>query len=82
MCYECKTLSRPSNDTETKDNPTYLFQSLAGEMSLGHDQAVALRGQVPHLTVCGPVMECHCCQVVKCFVQVMRDVGCIKNTTM
>lgn len=49
-------------------------------MSFGHNQAIALRGQVPHLTVCRPVMKCHCCQVVKCFVQVVCDIGCINHT--
>lgn len=47
---------------------THLLQSLAGEMGFSHDQTIALCGEIPHLTVCGPVMKSHSRQVVKCLV--------------
>ena len=53
----------------------HLFQGLAGQVSLGHAEAVALGRQVPHLAVGGPVVQRHRGQVVEGLVQVVGHIG-------
>lgn len=45
-------------------------------MRLRHRESVALRGEVSHLAVGGPVMESNGGQVVEGFIQVVGDIGC------
>lgn len=53
----------------------HLLQGLAGQVSLRHVEAVALRREVPHLAVGGPVVQRHRGQVVEGFVQVVGHIG-------
>lgn len=58
---------------------TDLLQGLAGQVCLRHGESVALRGEVPHLAVGGPVVQSHSGQVVEGSIQVVGHIGCTRN---
>ena len=57
-------------------NHTDLLQCLAGQVGLCHCKSIALRGEVSHLTVGGPVVKRNSGEVVKCLVKVVGHIGC------
>lgn len=52
---------------------TDLLQSLTRQSVLDCRELVLVLSETPHLTVRAPVMQCHCCQVVKSLLQIVTN---------
>lgn len=52
---------------------TDLLQSLTRQSVLDCRELVLVLSETPHLTVRAPVMQRHCCQVVKRLLQIVRN---------